>query len=532
MLKRTTLFRLTLFSLLFVLFFSAPQCVMGQWSELNGPSGGGTGDIVSLNNALFVATGPGGVFKSQNQGATWSPVNNGIPVNENIGNLTEDNGALYVTVTRRGIFKSVDSGENWIQISNGIANTTFGALLVDGNQIYAGNNSGGITFSSNGGDTWTLVEENIEGIQFQDFETFGEKVLAAGRPLFVSMNNGVSWESIEIPGLGLNGARALLAVGNAFFVADDGHVFRSEDDLQTWTQLNLQTSATISNLIQFGDRIFATTSQGRYYFSDNNGDSWSLVQNELTNDFVTSVFNDENQIIMSTGEGLFSSEDAGATWNVAHDGLNAQIIEEVYVNENNVFAGSALTGIFRLNRSSGGWLGINAGLDAPNARTIHKILENDSGLFLATGGGVYFSSDNGDNWERRLDPGINRSIQVLETSNDIFLAGPGPNGLGLYISNDNGNEWVPIDIDILTVPTGYETMYFEGNDVIVGTSSGEIYLSRDLTDSWTNISINLPGFFFPQDIVLIDGIIYVATARGIVFSEDYGSTWNFFKNFF
>lgn len=160
MLKKITLLQTTLFLIL----LGIPQLSMAQWEQLNGPQGGFTDDIVSVDNALFVAAGPGGVFKSQNQGETWSSANNGIPVSENVNNLTEDNGILYVTVTRRGIFKSIDNGENWTQISNGIANTTFRALLVDGNQIYAGNANGGITFSSNGGETWTFVEENISGI--------------------------------------------------------------------------------------------------------------------------------------------------------------------------------------------------------------------------------------------------------------------------------------------------------------------------------------------------------------------------------
>ena len=54
MLKKTTLFRTTLFSLFCLLFLCAPQFTMAQWAQLNGPPGGSVGDIVSLNNALFL----------------------------------------------------------------------------------------------------------------------------------------------------------------------------------------------------------------------------------------------------------------------------------------------------------------------------------------------------------------------------------------------------------------------------------------------------------------------------------------------
>ena len=517
-----------------ILFLSGSHLLMGQWNQTNGPQGGNTYDIVSVDNVLFVQAIPGGVFASLDEGITWSPANNGIPENEIVFRLTEDNGVLYAAVSRRGIYKSVDKGESWLPINNGIESGSFYSLRADGNQIYAGNANGGIYISSNGGDTWNYVGENIDGIQFNNFELFGTNVLASGASeLYVSIDDGLSWESVEIQNFGPNGSRDVLAIDNSVFVATENHVFKSDDNLQTWQELDLDTNATILTLKTFENKIYATTSLGRYYVSENNGESWSLVQNTLTSSFISDIYVDGGKIITCTSEGLFSSDDLGVTWMVTNDGLNAQSVQAIYVNQDNVFAGTNSNGLFKLNQTNGSWSTINNGLDGPNARSIFDIIENETGIHIATGDGVYFSSNGGESWQIKLDPpDVNQSISVLNEYNGTFLAGPGPNKNDLYISNDNLNTWSIIDIDILSSPTLFESLYFKENIIIVGTADGELFFSGDLGESWREISIDLGGFFFPYDIELVNDLLYVATVRGIVISENLGETWSFSKNFF
>ncbi|MES4786252.1 MAG: hypothetical protein C4294_10970 [Nitrospiraceae bacterium] len=67
---------------------------------------------------LFVATGRG-VFKSQNQGVQWIPVNNGLTELSVQVLVAANDGALYAG-TSSGAFRSDDDGKNWVGISEGL----------------------------------------------------------------------------------------------------------------------------------------------------------------------------------------------------------------------------------------------------------------------------------------------------------------------------------------------------------------------------------------------------------------------------
>jgi hypothetical protein len=97
----------------------------------------------------LVGTFGGGVFKSTNAGASWTPADTGLP-NLAINALAIDpsNPATFFAGTMGGgVFKSTDSGGTWAAINTGLTNLSITALALDPNGVtplYAGLWGGGV----------------------------------------------------------------------------------------------------------------------------------------------------------------------------------------------------------------------------------------------------------------------------------------------------------------------------------------------------------------------------------------------------
>jgi photosystem II stability/assembly factor-like uncharacterized protein len=123
---------------------------------------------------LYAAFQGGGVFKTTDEGATWSAANSGLPTNGHFSNaeaLAIDPGVpstLY-TASFSGVFKSSDGGTSWNPASSGLPDWSAGQgdccyrprLAVDPQnsaRVYLGIAIGGVASvfqSSDGGGSWT-----------------------------------------------------------------------------------------------------------------------------------------------------------------------------------------------------------------------------------------------------------------------------------------------------------------------------------------------------------------------------------------
>ena len=513
--------------LLLALLVTVFQAGMAQWQQTAGPNGGSMQEIVQVETTLVVSASNGGLYKSENNGDSWELSTNGLPVNPSVQALVESNGVLYCSIAQRGLYKSEDKAVNWEPINSGIETMTFYSILADGNNLYAGNANGGIYYSNDGGVNWSPSEGEISSIQFQDFEIFNSNVYAGGTTLFESSDNGATWEEVVIPGLGPNGIRSMVADNGVFYAADDGRVFVSSN-MTDWTLTPLNTSATIVSMTAQDNRVYASTSNGRYFYADNAGSSWTLVQNANTNSFVRYVLLTGGKIIMSTDEGLYESVDSGTSWTFASNGINSVSVTAIFGYDDTLFAGTQSKGIYRSMDNGDTWIPVNNGLTAANAYTIYEILEVTGTLYIATGGGIYESTDEGDSWIRKLDPGINMSTQVLAYDNGVFVSGPSETSTGIYLSINGTDTWSSIPIDGLDQGTSFESIVLEGNTIVVSTAGGELFLTHDLGGTWENISIpNANAFYFTYDLKLVNGILYAGTARGLLATVDWGEKWVF-----
>jgi photosystem II stability/assembly factor-like uncharacterized protein len=98
---------------------------------------------------IYLATVPGGVFRSTDNGQTWSQIAAGMDPNEPIYELLPDPshpGVWYASSGLSGVFYSTDGGMMWQRLSNGLTNLNVRGLALsqDGSVLYAGTIGSGV----------------------------------------------------------------------------------------------------------------------------------------------------------------------------------------------------------------------------------------------------------------------------------------------------------------------------------------------------------------------------------------------------
>src|SRR5437660_744723 len=119
---------------------------------------------VDVNGAPTVE----GVFKSTDEGATWSAVNTGL-TNLTVISLAIDSQTpttLYAGTAGSGAFKSTDAGGSWTAVNSGLPTTILSVevLALDPQTptiLYAGTFRDGVFKTTNGAATWSAVNTGL-----------------------------------------------------------------------------------------------------------------------------------------------------------------------------------------------------------------------------------------------------------------------------------------------------------------------------------------------------------------------------------
>ena len=508
---------------LLLLCLSAQFYVNCQWNRIGGPNIGSVQEMISSGSTLILYTFNAGIYTSQDDGLSWQQSTSGLPCNHSVTAIAEGGGVVYAAINKGGLYVSMDQGRTWENRNSGIEDLTFYSLEVEGGNVYAGNAQGGIYYSDDQGLNWVNRSDGIVTFRAVDILSYKSELYVAGSVVYRSSDKGQSWSLVDIPDLNANGISSIIVNNDIFYASTEGAVYISNDDMNSWTKKAVDNSgATIVSLSSNGNKVFATTSLGRFFMSDDEGSTWVLAENPLTKSLVNHLYVWKNEYFLSTNDGLFTSLNQGLTWNSRTGDLNAAQIVSLAANGNYVFAGTDNNGMFRYDKNSGNWSEINMGLDALNAKRVDDILILNGKLVIATGGGIYASFDWGENWYRTFDPGINLSTQVLTENNGVLVTAV--NTVGLFQSNDAGETWIKKNNSGLSVNTSYASILFNDSFIVLSTHDADLFISEDMGDNWTRISIP-SGFNFTYDLDYKEGVLYAATNNGLKVSEDLGQSW-------
>jgi len=275
--------------------------------------------------------------------------------------------------------------------------------------------------------------------------------------------------------------------------------------------------------------VYVAMTEGLLYKTTNSGQLWNTIQGDFPFRKGLKLIRDPQDpdiIYLTTTEGgLYRSTDGGESWEripTPHRFITSLVINPLNPQEMVI---GASRGIYKSTNGGASWLLITRGLGPPLYVVPYLALnpQNPQQLFLSIPRRGVFRSDNGGlSWKaisRGLPDSLVGSIQVdPKTPTTLYLC---TFGKGVYKSLDAGEHWFPSNkgqtygtIRTLVIDSRYPHFLY------AGTFLGRVYRSSDAGRSWEDITRNLSGIDFINDIALQQmgrKRVYIGTSAGVYF---------------
>lgn len=491
----------------------------------------GTGEIwvrnsVSLGN---------GVYKTTDGGENWTLM--GLPDSERIAGIEVDPsdsnivfvasmGHLWNSNNERGLYKTSDGGKTWKRILFINDDTGCTGLALDPKDpkiIYAsmwqyrrkpwafesGGPGSGLFKSTDGGATWTKLSEGTNrGLPAGDL---GRIALAIS-----PSNPKVVYANVE---------------------AKESALFRSDDGGETWIRGHSGAN-TIIRPFYFGALFVDPKDPMRVYkpglnmtVSDDGGKTFSVIGGSAHGDWHATWIDPENpeRIYAGTDGGFYGSEDRGANWRFMrnlpigqyyHVAVDMSLPYRVFggLQDNSSWMGPSRTGGSIQNRH---WKNLYGGdgfwvqPDPTDANYVYAESQGgNAGRINLTLGESRFIQPQPGAGEPKFRWNWNTPLQLSPTDKTTLYMG----AQYLFRSHDHGQTWERLGGDLttndpikqqqeesggLTVDNSsaetHCTIYTisesprNAKTIWVGTDDGNVQLSRNGGNSWTNVVANIPG---------------------------------------
>lgn len=416
----------------------------------------------SFNGTLYVGLPDSGVYKSTNNGLSWTRCwTNGLT--RTIRYLFLFNNTLFASEGDGGtnrIYKSTDNGLTWIQTSffpvslnyyyiNDIKVSATGIFM---STVFRQCSSclfeGGVLYSSDG-ISWELRRQGILPNLVTKLELLNSDLFVGtgGGGLFKSTNNGTNWSSSS------NGiaksfvSHFTFSAGGAEWAAGirNAGVFVSADSGFNWIERNngldnLPNPTVLSSIVK-GNKWFIGTESNGIYSSTNQGNEW--IYSGLVGELPITAFalKGTNEIIVTrlVTDGVYRSTDDGNFWEQIMSGFISQsgILSVAVGGAGNIFVGNASGYVLRSTNNGVNWTGSEVVFGA-GIRFLRQV-----GLkwFAATTNGIYRSTNFGVSWELSGIEGSNVNFIAIKSSTDTLTLFASTNNSGVFFSTDNGNSW-------------------------------------------------------------------------------------------
>lgn len=174
-------------------------------------------------NIYAGAAGAVGIFLSTDNGASWRKMNKGLPLSQDkyefagyqgvsspsITSITTSGKSIFCVVNcgtgddTNGVFRSNDNGITWTNVSNGLPRFALvSSVIACGTSLFTKTIDGEIYISNDNGGLWTKLETKWPCILSEGTTSLvatGTKLFAATGCLevFMSINGGTSWTKVN-----------------------------------------------------------------------------------------------------------------------------------------------------------------------------------------------------------------------------------------------------------------------------------------------------------------------------------------------
>ena len=536
----------------------------------------GTGEIWTRNS---VSVGDG-LFKSTDGGSNWTKV--GFENSERISSIvinptnTDEMyvgvlGALWSDSEDRGVYKSLDGGTTWSKILYTGPSTGAADVIIDTNNpsvLYTSMwefRRSGWGFSS-GGKTSALYKSIDSGTTWNKIHNgFPEGDLGRIAVAIAPSDNNILYAVLETVEKATNG------------------LWKSSDAGNSWEHLNNDFGLTVRPFYfsritidpKNPDVVIKGGLNGS--ISRDGGKTFKSLGN-MHSDIHDVVFDINNSDVLYSGTdgGMYRSWDGGTTFEIVENLPLSQFYHISVDNETpyNVYGGL---------QDNGSWYGPSSSPGGVNARDWNSVGYGDGFRVLKhpTKNIIYSEMQGADNvWRYDVDKNRTRTVQPMKRKGDPDLRfnWNAPMAVSAFVpdrfymgsqflhkSEDMGDSWDIISPDLTTNDSTKQDQSSSGglsvdnsgaenhttiftiaespldeNILWVGTDDGNVQVTKDGGENWSNVTENLVGIPANTWVYHIEASVHGKGTAYAVFEGhtsgdmnpytlktiDYGQTWS------
>jgi photosystem II stability/assembly factor-like uncharacterized protein len=490
------------------------------WRQIGPAAFGGRIDdieaVPSRPSTIFVGTAGGGVFRSTNNGTTWSPVFDRDGRSTSIGDIAiapSDPGIVWVgtgepnsrqsSTWGDGVYRSLDGGDHWTHMglkeSHHIGRIVIHprnpsiVFVAAMGHLWGANEERGLYRTTDGGTTWkrVLAGNSVTGAVDVALDPDGRTVYAAlyqrqrkgfgfvgggtGSGLYRSRDGGDSWEplALGLPAgptgrIGIAIAPSQPSTVYAIVEHRQGGVFRSDDRGTTWSrQSSLNPRPMYYSQLRVDprhpDRVWAlgtyvhkSINGGRTFTTDSTGDRIHVDHHALWIDP-----QDSDHMMLGNDGGLYFTYDGATRWDFI-DNLPIGQFYDIDVDDRDPYF------VYGGTQDNGTW-----GLPARNYRGVG--ITNADVINIAYGDGFFTVTD-------RADPRYIFANSQSGRAYRVHMATGEERGIRPVPSDPKESYRFNWSAPMLRSPHDPRTIYYGGN---------RLFRTRDAGQSWDVVSPDL-----------------------------------------
>lgn len=423
-----------------------------SWRRISSPGIWQLRPVVSLafdpvNRSIIYAGTPHLPWKTEDGGAHWVPVHQGIETDSDVFSIQVDwnsSGRVFAGACS-GTYRSVDGGGRWAKLKDVTDRTFVVAQNPDHPGIWLAGTNGGVMRSANGGASWTrilkyatravawdrvhpgrvfiatddagVLRSDDDGLHWREvnrglcsrhflplvesegtlFSTaLGEKTSRSIWRLAALASN---WEPVPTAGTpAASKPQASRAATPAppVYVVDGGRLTTSRDGGLTWDVIS--TPAPVTAALSISGRVFAAFDNG-LYCSEDGGHSWNSITLPGGGEAIRELTALSSTALAAVGSSRIWTSSDGAHWTVASPIPGTPEILDVAGDTNGLLLAATTAGLARSDNFGASWQLAQGELRGNTVEAITRHPAQENVYFAAAFGLIYKTTDGGSSWQ-------------------------------------------------------------------------------------------------------------------------------------
>lgn len=482
--KLNITFRIIILCLLVYASFLQAQKI--EWTKTSGPAGIHVSSFAKDSTGVLYAAEQNALYKSKDAGITWTRMKdflNNVGKSNIIDQMVIEYGDnLLVHCVDSTWHRTTDYGISWNTVDEFIpfiTNSNGSKFRVD-KEVYK---------FTNQGNTW----ENISPYPLGYFSSIiidsDNRLFVGGKyGLIISEDGGLTWSQ----NLGGYYVKVLHASrNNTIYIYKQNSVLKSSDHGKTWLKIfsahfdGYEEKSSIQ-FTEEGELLYNRIGDFRYFlFSKDNFSTYTTVKTIPANIQIKAFLFSGKYILVSYANpgGIHRTSDLGLTWKVFENyGYYDVIVNSISISKDKIYISTDKEGVFK-------------------------------------------STDFGKSWQKMGLENISIYSSDKDLNGNLFVGAY--NLIGGIFSTYNDSVFIRINNGLKTIYDNITAIKCIGKSYLLASGwwaeENNLYRSSDSGNTWTILPY-AGGFY--QIAVDKHNRIYCPNRESIIYSDDYGETWN------